>query len=771
MSNLMKNYDEQILYRQVKSLKSGQIHRFKIEYTPLDGSDSVELPPNLWLKVKNKEMIAMRAAYLAGPYVLYVDCKSDEYDLNKKCFVTADQPTFEPQLLPGQSFYNELSCHTLKDKYVWTIDVISQIVFNNTIDVDFEIMLGTSKRVLHEASIPEKKVPNYDRIGSFIPNSILNVTTWDTLDLWNLPIPDHKKPIHLVILTHGLHSNISTDMLYLKEQIDKIEDNIVVKGFFGNIGKTERGIKYLGSRVAEYIIDLVSNDTMFNNGKVGKVSFIGHSLGGLVQTFAIAYIQNNFLWFFKTIQPINFITLASPMLGVVNENPLYVKIALLAGIVGKTGQDLGLKFLEKGSKPLLLLLPTGPTHQALKMFSRRTVYANVINDGVVPLRTSALLFLDYKGLNQVINSKDNKVKNLHNNSTVGEIPAREEGALNDSFLPVQAMLSYFMPQKHKRKPNHRYQKYQTTTNEDSQVLQKTNDEGTNFDAPRSSVLETATSLILPPLPTPKYINDPESRPNVIFHDKVYQESDIPSKEQSSQKHNHSKVVSPKTDNSNAAQSSGIKKRIMNSIDSADLQSLEEQIAREYHKNMKWRKVLVKLKPDAHNNIIVRRRFANAYGWPVIEHLVQNHFALEINSDEDNKLVSNNAKMRSSDSLDKEQGLSAILSRDTISQEIGETEKNEDDTEENDTEACEHHWINSEDNGESIFAVGPTGLLSDVSEMVGNLRNLWHNHGLFPPEKVADDLNNEELNGSVPGKEIDSESNDLGAGNRLMGEFI
>ena len=84
------------------------------------------------------------------------------------------------------------------------------------------------------------------------------------------------KPKHLVILTHGLHSNASSDMLYLKEQIDRIaelrndNEEIVVKGYFGNIGKTERGIKYLGSRVAEFIIDLVTENELFNNGKVKK---------------------------------------------------------------------------------------------------------------------------------------------------------------------------------------------------------------------------------------------------------------------------------------------------------------------------------------------------------------------------------------------------------------------------------------------------------------------------------------------------------------------
>src|SRR5947209_20629341 len=54
--------------------------------------------------------------------------------------------------------------------------------------------------------------------------------------------------------------------------------------------------------------------------------------------------------------------------------------------------------------------------------------------------------------------------------------------------------------------------------------------------------------------------------------------------------------------------------------------VEEKIARAYHKDLSWRKVLVRLEPDAHNNIVVRRMFANAYGWPVIKHLCDTHFA-------------------------------------------------------------------------------------------------------------------------------------------------
>jgi hypothetical protein len=54
--------------------------------------------------------------------------------------------------------------------------------------------------------------------------------------------------------------------------------------------------------------------------------------------------------------------------------------------------------------------------------------------------------------------------------------------------------------------------------------------------------------------------------------------------------------------------------------------IEEKIARAYHKDLSWRKVLVRLEPDAHNNMVVRRMFANAYGWPVVQHICDTHFA-------------------------------------------------------------------------------------------------------------------------------------------------
>lgn len=703
--------EDRILFRQIKSVKIGQSERFKIHYNPQNDrvsdveEDAFVMPKNIWVKIKNTQSIALRAAYLAGPYVLYVDCKSEDYSTKEKYFVTADQPVFEPQLLPGQSFYVELSCHTLKPSYCWVVDIISQILFNNTIEVDFEIMIGTSKKILHESSLPENNVLNSDKIGLFADSSILHVDNLDTYDLWNLPIPNPSKKIHLVILTHGIHSNVSGDMLYLKEEIDKLQnDDVVVKGFFGNVGKTERGIKYLGSRVAEYVGGLVYQNESFNNGKVDRISFIGHSLGGLIQTFTLAYLHINYPDFFKNIKPINFITIASPLLGIVNENPLYVKLALLAGIVGKSGQDLGLKYVEKNAKPLLVLLPSGPTHTILKRFKRRTVYANAINDGLVPLRTSALLYLDYQEIFELFKSP-NEENDVKVDDGIGKIPLKQTVLADETskFL-VQGMLTFFMPQKHQTQPNLTYLRFQTES-------QKESDSSENF-LPTSTFIDAIPNIVLPPLPSMKYIVDPDTRENIILHDKVYREKDLPkfSDEKAKLHGTDEKVVSTRLTN--------LKKRILDTIDN-DVEHLEEEIAREYHKGMSWRKVIVKLKPDAHNNIIVRRRFANAYGWPVIEHLVENHFShqleLEDLADEEESHA---------DSLDSASGLKKIISRELISKQNIEIESEEP------IDESQNQWVNTKD-GESFFAVGPGGLLSDVSEMVFAMRDHWYNFGKKP----------------------------------------
>ena len=85
---------------------------------------------------------------------------------------------------------------------------------------------------------------------------------------------------------------------------------------------------------------------------------------------------------------------------------------------------------------------------------------------------------------------------------------------------------------------------------------------------------------------------------------------------------------------------------------------------------------------------------------------------------------------STNSLDEENGLTRIISRDLISRQNKEIDDNV--SEEQRPEEYPHEWINSEHNGDSVFAVGVTGLLGEVADMVGGFRDQITKYSLNPP---------------------------------------
>ncbi|KAI3329228.1 DUF676-domain-containing protein [Xylariaceae sp. AK1471] len=800
----------------------------------------------------------------------------------------------------------------------WVVEVASQVIFSSSASVGFEILLARDEKSLSLGGTPVIKgqvnVQQPGKVSDFqqsvgakdghhpaqprgVFSRAISLKVEDTASLWNTPkLPgwdewDHgraktpgdstavdsvtsppgqegepekaqrPKKVHLVILTHGLHSNLGTDMLYLKESIDAtarqakvdaklrmarekadcnanqageqknrpIEDEdsenpdeeVIVRGFSGNATRTERGIKFLGKRLARYILSMTYPDQPFlpttkkgadsiatvfkgdsakddQNGRLAhahtsqygenerkfqitSISLIGHSLGGLVQTYAVAYIQKHSPQFFDLIRPINFIALASPFLGLSNENPLYVKFALDFGLVGRTGQDVGLTWRaptiarsgwgaivgtlgesahkkvmgesQPESKPLLRILPTGPAHTALKKFRNRTVYSNVVNDGIVPLRTSCLLFLDWQGLDRVEKARreaglmgtvvgfgwaeltgtgmsssrkghwtpdaeaspslqasspasetpygdSHEVPQPSSNATVEDVrqslnlvnptphhelgPSQNSQTSNDS--PFSGFFNLFkgtdnsktsnskVPPSQSPRENKIYKRSQTLKLDESvsnsasssrtkvssgQELEDNQSNGMSA-PPRTSFFESAGDLLNPKLPPVDFLLDPSKRPRTIFHDRIYHPSDIPppplkkraagSLGMRRRNSSHSSNPSPKSErvgDRSAPETSKAGVRHQDSslsthdyddrshtdpdrqpdevIDNSSMR-VEEKIARAYHRDLSWRKVLVNLEPDAHNNIIVRRTFANAFGWPVVKHLVDAHFS-------------------------------------------------------------------------------------------------------------------------------------------------
>lgn len=902
-------------------------------YTP--SLDRILPPPShLYVKIKNTAAIPLRAAYLHGPYTLYVACYPSTYHPYKKHERVKEEgaPEFEPQLKAGGSWSAQLTVpeevrqdahnttvsrqdhrHTDRKSFTWVIEVASQVIFSTSATVHYELLVGRDEKsvdlgfhgVIGSGQGAPAKLEDHQHgrtratgqpRGVF--SKAIRLFIDDTDSLWNSPPfpewetdgdvnvqegPQHgdkrdadekdgkkqrkQQKIHLVLLTHGLHSNLGADMLYLKESIDTAakeareaskkrradirlrriaesnqfardavdnrsrsnpevsatrhdeeeteddEEQVIVRGFNGNAVKTERGIQFLGKRFAKYVLSLTYPDQPYlpvkssisktisktltgskpssvdgnqpthkhssivkdeNHKdhnlpyKITSISFISHSLGGLTQTYAIAYIQKHSPEFFDLIKPVNFVAMASPFLGLSNENPIYVKFALDFGLVGRTGQDLGLtwraptiaksgwgaviggltnesqkaeKEPDPGAKPLLRILPTGPAHVALKKFRNRTVYSNVVNDGIVPLRTSCLLFLDYRGLGRVDKARrENGLvgtmvgwgwaemtgqnasasrKALTWNDLFGDsgdegnrsgkespdpeaaVPQADASQAFDydqraepsesQFLDKSppptgeaedastasganlwsGLMNLFKPQagkqtlpKSPRKTKKIYRRGQTMhhhhhhesepetsrgNSQDSGVsdeqsgrpkgivrgssLYTNNSENGDVEAPpRTTFFESAGDLLNPPLPSREFILDPGARPRTIHHDRVYHPEDIPpppAKRQrtlmmrrSSSRDGSQQSVLPSspTDSPESSQST-----IMAPAGVGPMK-IEEKIARAYHKDLSWRKVLVRLEPDAHNNMIVRRMFANAYGWPVVKHLCDTHFA-------------------------------------------------------------------------------------------------------------------------------------------------
>lgn len=477
--------------------------------------------------------------------------------------------------------------------------------------------------------------------------------------------------------------------------------------------------------------------------QISSISFVGHSLGGLIQTYAIAYIQKYSPHFFDLIKPINFIALATPFLGLSNENPVYVRFALDLGLVGRTGQDLGLSWTapkmrsgwgamiggrgeavkpqghsDPGSKPLLRILPCGPAHEVLAKFQHRTLYSNVVNDGIVPLRTSSLLFLDWRGLDRVekarrdnglvgtmaewgwaeltgANSKsprsarsisgDMFVENRNSDNALSPTasfqqrnkneeshreapntpeqsqflrqshgseahamsldPKHNENSSPSTSSSWASFLSLFRPKDAKPTVSHKqtkiYKRGQTIQTDclderesstrpqglEAPARRDSHEENWSYAPPRTTFLESASDLLMPPLPPAEFLLDPASRPRTIFHDRIYHPEDIPAPLPVKRRTFAFNSTQNRTTEAQAVPSAE-QPHMLPHHGKDEIESglrIEEKIARAYHRDLTWRKVLVRLEPDAHNNIIVRRMFTNAYGWPVVKHLVDTHF--------------------------------------------------------------------------------------------------------------------------------------------------
>ncbi|KAG5622411.1 hypothetical protein H5410_007629 [Solanum commersonii] len=208
------------------------------------------------------------------------------------------------------------------------------------------------------------------------------------------------EPEHLLVLVHGiLASSCNT------------------------FTKTFTGIDGAGKRLADEVRLVVKKKESLK-----KISFLAHSLGGLIARYALGelYSSDNCneqsndavpstsanlkpvgslnIGLIAGLEPVNFITLATPHLGVRGKNqlpflfglPILEKLAApIAPIfVGQTGSQLFLTDGKPTKPPLLLRMASdcddGKFISALGAFKWRVLYANVCYDHMVGWRTSSI---------------------------------------------------------------------------------------------------------------------------------------------------------------------------------------------------------------------------------------------------------------------------------------------------------------------------------------------------------------------------------------------
>ncbi|KAG0466756.1 hypothetical protein HPP92_018336 [Vanilla planifolia] len=207
------------------------------------------------------------------------------------------------------------------------------------------------------------------------------------------------------------------DWRFAAEQfVTKLPDKVIVHRSACNSSiLTFDGVDLMGERLADEVISVVNKSV-----GVQKISFVAHSLGGLIARYAIGRFyepsisrdsssptvncskDENRLGKIAGLEALNFITFASPHLGSRGPKqlpflcglPFLERRASAAAhlIVGRTGKHLFLTDNDDGRPPLLLRMvdDCDDIKSALRTFKRRVAYANANYDYMVGWRTSSI---------------------------------------------------------------------------------------------------------------------------------------------------------------------------------------------------------------------------------------------------------------------------------------------------------------------------------------------------------------------------------------------
>uniref|UniRef100_A0A1D1YD54 Putative lipase YOR059C n=1 Tax=Anthurium amnicola TaxID=1678845 RepID=A0A1D1YD54_9ARAE len=232
-------------------------------------------------------------------------------------------------------------------------------------------------------------------------------------------------PTHLVIMVNGIIGSAGDWRFAAKHFVKKLPEDVIVHRSECNSNLlTLHGVDIMGERLAKEVLSFVKR-----RPELRKISFVGHSLGGLIARYAIArlyepglpqeafeangnrkdhdagvkHLEERSMGKIAGLEPMNFITFATPHLGARwhRQMPFLCGFQLLermasrgSWILRRTGKHLFLNDKDEDKPPLLLRMIKDSEDllfiSALRSFRRRVAYSNACSDHVVGWATSSI---------------------------------------------------------------------------------------------------------------------------------------------------------------------------------------------------------------------------------------------------------------------------------------------------------------------------------------------------------------------------------------------
>ncbi|XP_051204987.1 uncharacterized protein [Lolium perenne] len=224
-------------------------------------------------------------------------------------------------------------------------------------------------------------------------------------------------PEHLVVMVNGLVGSADDWKFAAQQFVRRMPHKVIVhRSQCNSATQTFDGVDLMGERLANEVLSVVEQ-----RRGVKKISIVAHSLGGLVARYAIGRLYERNIsikspvgnsrnegerleGLIAGLEPMNFITFASPHLGSSGNKqlPFLCGLPFLERrasetahlLVGRTGKHLFLTDSDDGRRPLLLQMVDDcddiKFRSGLRSFKRRVAYANANFDHMVGWRTSSI---------------------------------------------------------------------------------------------------------------------------------------------------------------------------------------------------------------------------------------------------------------------------------------------------------------------------------------------------------------------------------------------